>query len=397
MSRYLFVVPPLVGHINPLVGVSAALTEQGHQVAWAGPPEMIRQLAGGETIAYPACGWDSETPPVQPLEYRSPAIGLKLLWEKVLVPLADAMAPGVSAAIADFVPDVLVVDQHAVAGALIAQRFGLPWATSATTPADLVDPLAGLPKVQAWLTDLVRDLRQRIGDPTAEDADPRFSPHLVLAFTTDALVGPDVEVGEQIRFVGPSVTARPSESDFPWDWLDPARQTVLITLGTICTTGVDRFLTAAAEAIAARAERLQAVIVDPGGVLGALGPNILVRPRVPQVPLLAKTDAVICHAGHNTVCESLWHGLPLVMAPIVNDESIVASQVVRAGAGIRVRFNRATTRHLGDAVDAVLTQPHYSQAAAQLQRSFRSAGGACAAAAELETFAARTVMPNPST
>ena len=30
MSRFLFVVPPLVGHINPTIGVAAALVERGH-------------------------------------------------------------------------------------------------------------------------------------------------------------------------------------------------------------------------------------------------------------------------------------------------------------------------------------------------------------------------------
>lgn len=45
MSRFLFVVPPLVGHVNPAVGVAAELAARGHRIAWAGLPEVIGPLA----------------------------------------------------------------------------------------------------------------------------------------------------------------------------------------------------------------------------------------------------------------------------------------------------------------------------------------------------------------
>ena len=37
MSRYLFVVPPMVGHVNPSIAVGRELLARGHDVAWAGP------------------------------------------------------------------------------------------------------------------------------------------------------------------------------------------------------------------------------------------------------------------------------------------------------------------------------------------------------------------------
>ena len=36
VTRFLLVVPPLVGHINPLIGVADELARRGHEVAWAG-------------------------------------------------------------------------------------------------------------------------------------------------------------------------------------------------------------------------------------------------------------------------------------------------------------------------------------------------------------------------
>lgn len=47
MSRFLFVVPPLTGHINPTVAVGAELTARGHEVAWAGQTATLRTLLAG--------------------------------------------------------------------------------------------------------------------------------------------------------------------------------------------------------------------------------------------------------------------------------------------------------------------------------------------------------------
>ena len=387
MRRFLFVVPPLAGHINPTVGVAAALAERGHQVAWAGCAEVVRRLIGPQATVFGCAGQlPGEGGVHRPPQIRGPA-ALKFLWERFLAPLAEAMVPGVQVAVERFAPDVLVVDQQAIAGALVAEQMGLVWATSATTSAELTDPLSGMPKVGAWVRELMADLRWRFGNPAAA-SDLRFSPYLVLAFTTPALVGPATHLGGQIRFVGPSIATRPGASDFPWDWLDGERPAALISLGTVNADVGALFLGECVRALRDR-HGWQAVIVDPDGALGAVPGHVLVQRAVPQLQLLPHVDAVVCHAGHNTVCEALSHGLPLVVAPIRDDQPIVAQQVVDAGAGIRLRFTRATAAQIGLAVEAVLTDPSYRQAARRVQESFRAAGGASAAAGHLEALAAR--------
>ncbi|MEU6971836.1 glycosyltransferase [Kitasatospora aureofaciens] len=396
MSRFLFVVPPLVGHVNPAVGVAAELTARGHRTAWAALPEAIMPLAGTDAEIHPCAVLPSvdgaPTPASLGQVYRRPpelrgTAALKYLWEGFLVPLADAMAPGIEAAIDRFRPDVLVVDQQAVAGALIAERRGLPWATSATTSAEFTGALEGVPLVEAWIRGLLGELRARIGDPGGA-ADPRFSPHLVLAFSTAELTGPTA-LGESIRFVGPAITPRPVEPTFPWEWLDPGRETALVTLGTANTDTGAAFLAACHQAVRERSDRLQTVIADPGGALGDPPPDaaVLVLPSVPQLRLLEHVDAVVCHAGHNTVCESLWHGVPLVVAPIRDDQPVVAGQVAASGAGVRVRFGRTDATRLGQALDEVIGNAAHRAAARRIGDSFRAAGGAAAAATHLEQLA----------
>ncbi|MFE9621661.1 glycosyltransferase [Streptomyces sp. NPDC006527] len=382
MSRFLFVVPPLTGHINPAVGVAAALAGRGHRVAWVcADAGLVRRLAGEGAEVF-ACAGAVEGG--RPPELRGPE-ALRFLWEWYLLPLAEAMAPGVRAAVEEFRPDVVVADQQAFAGALVAECMGVVWATSATTSAEFTDPLAGLPRVREWLDGRLADLRAAIGDP-AGTADPRFSPHLVLAYSAPELAG---AAAGGVRWVGPSIAARPSLSGFPWEWLDAGRATVLVTLGTANTDVGGRFLDVCRAALRERADRMQGVIVDPGGLLGGPGDDkdVLVVPSVPQLALLEEVDAVVCHAGHNTVCEALWHGVPLVVAPVRDDQPVVAGQVADAGAGVRVRFGRVTARRLGAALDTVLDEPAYRVAAGRIRTAFRAAGGAPAAADHLDALA----------
>ncbi|GAB2585197.1 glycosyltransferase [Streptomyces capparidis] len=385
MSRFLFVVPPLVGHVNPAVGVAAELAGRGHAVAWAGMPEVVRGLAGEDAVVFP-CAVPGDVAGVagRPPQVRG-AGALKFLWEGFLVPLAEAMAPGVRRAVAAFRPDVVVADQQAFAGALVAEALGVPWATSATTSAEFTGALDGMPKADARLAGLLADLAARLGAPPGTD--PRFSPRLTLAFTTAELAGDVPRAPRGIRWVGPSVAARPHAPAFPWDWLDPRRPAVLVTLGTANTDAGARFLAECRELARARSGLLQMVVVDPAGEPHE-DKDLLVTPAVPQLALLAKVSAVVCHAGHNTVCEALWHGVPLVVAPIRDDQPVVAGQVVDAGAGVRVRFGRVTAARLGEALDAVLTGPGHRAAAERIGASFRAAGGAPAAARHLERLAA---------
>jgi MGT family glycosyltransferase len=312
----------------------------------------------------------------------------RFLWKDFIIPLGEAMLPDVEAAVKQFAPDVLIVDQQAIAGALVARRRGLRWVTAATTSSELTNPFAIFPMFGAWISEELRAFQHRAGISARDAAlgDLRFSEQLVLAFSTAELVGGGPFPPEWL-FVGPAIGMRPVSAEFPWSWLDPKQHHVLITLGTVNAARGGRFLSAAVAAAARLADRLQAIIVAPDGMLDATAPNVLVRPSVPQLKLLPHLDAVVCHAGHNTVCETLAHGIPLVVAPIRDDQPIIAQQVVDAGVGVRLKYGRVNSDEIVEALLAVLENPSYRQAALRIRESFRAAGGCSAAADRLEALA----------
>lgn len=391
MTTALFVVPPLTGHVNPTISVGAALAARGHEVVWAGLPGVVDRLLPSGARFEPVVGsfGEAELARVQATSrgLRGPE-ALKFLWEDFIVPYARATAHDLRTVVERVAPDVLVVDQQAVAGAVVARQTGIAWVTSATTSAELTDPLADLPHVDTWVRGQLRDLQVDLGvDPAvAATGDLRFSDRLVLAFTTRALCTPAADLGDRVRFVGPAIEQRPQTVPFPWEWLD-GRPAVLVSLGTVYAEDGDRFFAAAIEALAG--EPLQAVIVAPeriAALVPAGADNIVVAERVPQLALLPRMAAVVGHGGHNTVCEALAHGLPLVLAPIRDDQPIVADQVVQAGAGLRVRFGRVRAAELRDAVHRAVSDPDLRRGAAAVRDSFARAGGAPDAAAAIEAL-----------
>jgi UDP:flavonoid glycosyltransferase YjiC (YdhE family) len=380
MSRYLFVVPPLTGHINPTVAVGGELRRRGHQVAWVGHPATLHPLLPAGALVFPALDdvleKEIQEARLRWLELRGIAV-LKFLWEEFLIPLAHAMIPGVQDAVLAFEPDVVIADQQALAGPVAAIRAGTPWVTSASTSAELVRPLRTMPKVEDWI-------RHQLAGLVGSDVDIRFSDRLVLAFTARQLLG-DNEFPEHYVFTGPALAGRPERTEFPWEWLVEGQRRVLVSLGTLNGVAGQRFF---GEVVAAVADlrRVQVVMVAPPNAVTA-PPHVLVTERVPQLALLNHVDAVISHGGHNTVCEALAHGLPLIVTPIRDDQPIIAQQVVDAGAGVRLKYTRVKADEIRTALDTVLHTPDYAAGARRVQQSFRAAGGASRAADHLEAVA----------
>lgn len=390
MSRFLIVTLPLVGHANRAVAVADALSARGHEVAWCGSNAYFGPLLGPDAILFPT----------GTRLFREQAghgiTALKSLWQQYVIPMARFTLPAVDRAILEYQPDVVLVDQHALAGALAAHRHGLPWATLITQAMELTHPLAALPRVDAWIraqlasfcrdvaSDVASDIASEAGSSSDGSLDLLFSPYLVIAFTTSAVTG-EQPFPDHFALVGAAMLDRPGT--FAWDLLDPARRKVLISVGTLATALAADFYQRAAAAVAPLSAAVQAIIVGPPELVPDPPGNVLVVPSVPMQALLPRLDAVISHGGMNTVSETLAHGVPLVIAPIRHDQPVVASQVARTGAGIRVPFSRVRPAQLREALVTILDEPSYRHAAERIRDSFAAAGGAPAAAARLECLA----------
>lgn len=406
-GRFLFVVPGLPGHVNPTLAVGHELMARGHSVAWASHRHFGAKLVdpSDEFIAI------GERVPTEILEYvrQNRFQGLKGFmdkWVEVFLAANRQVLPGIHAAVESFQPDIVLVDKEGFAGAIVAELRGVPWVTMGTNSADLVywgfaSADGKGDKLKEWRDRLLQELVIEAGlDPErAATFDPRFSPHLVILLTTREFVGLDRDYPEHYAFVGPTIGKRVGGGDtsFDWGWLDRGEgPCVLVSMGTINWRRGKRFFEVAAEAFRGMDARAIMVVSpddpdDPAAaeVVPDAPPNVLVTEWVPQLDLLPHMDAVVSHGGHNTVCETLTCGLPLVISPITDDQPMNAALVARAGAGIRVKHARLKPEMLRDAVEKVLHDPSYREAAKRLAVSFEAAGGAPVAADRLEDVLAR--------
>jgi MGT family glycosyltransferase len=409
MAKMLMVVPPLTGHINPAVSLAGALRLRGHEVAWAVHRDLIPDLLPADAEVYPL--------PVEPnleLGKRSPGVrgleSVKFFYEQFCLPLARASLKPLQDIVQAVEPDLMICDHQMLAGALVARARQIPWFTLASTNVSILK-MSGV--IDAWLEERFAVLQRDYGVPV--QARPDFSSHGVIVFSSEALLGSKYAYNEApYHFVGPAFTHRPMAAEFPWEELHAGASRMLITLGTVSRDRGVRFYEVMMEALdglvvsdsSLSRRPLQVVMVAPEELRDRAPANFIVRPRVPQLALLAHMDAVLCHAGHNTVCEALSFGLPLIVAPIRDDQPIVARQVIDAGAGLFMRYGKVTVAAARAAVEELLCGPGYRGGALRLKESFGRLGGAAQAAGILERFLqderlapgghSRAVQPGPS-
>src|ERR1700729_382657 len=372
---------PISSHVIPALAIGQALAASGHDVAWCGAESDLRPLVGPDVTVYPT-GKRSYRP--------NPGSGMdsmRKLWNGYMMPFNRFILETADRAVAEHRPDVAVVDQYALAGALAAYRHGVRWASLCTGLLELTPPTWELPD----LPELVRSCLARAwtmaGLPADDGIDLRLSPSLVIALSSPSLIG-GAPLPEQCVLVGPALGRRPADPGFPWDFLDPGRRHLLITVGTLVDHLAAGFYARMIAALGSMADRPQAVIIAPEDIVPDPPPYVLVARRVPVLDLMPRMDAVVCHGGTGTVSEALIHGLPLVAAPIQGEQYWVGRQLDRGGAGIEVSFPAATPAQLAAAVAAVLDEPSYRVQARRIGDELTAAGGASAAAGHLAALAA---------
>lgn len=378
MARILIVEPPLTGHINPSLSVAAELALLGHDVRWAVHASIAGDLFPDKTKLISL--------PIDPafmanLQERSQKVrglaSVRFLYEDFCFPLAKLSLSPLEKCVLDYMPDLILCDHQMLSGALVARRMGIPWLSLVTTTASILK-MSHVDVVEEWLKEQMLELQSAYGMKDIVDR-PDFSPFGILVFSSPELVGSEHErFAGSYHFVGPAFSHRPQTVDFPWEALDPSKRKLLVSLGTVSRDRGLRFYEVLIEALTDMP--IQVIMVGPESLKDKAPSNFIIRDRVPQLALLPHMDAVICHAGHNTVCESLSYGLPLIVAPIRDDQPVIAQQVVDAGAGLYMRYGKVSVAAARDTVERLFSEPQLRINAQRLAQSFKRLGGAKQAA-----------------
>ena len=388
MAKFAFVVPPLDGHVNPTLGIGKELLKRGNEAAWIGvDPQLETILPAGGKFLFVVHNYDAETVKKLRKEQMQTAVqgieSLKTLYEVDLIPLNQFMLDGIMHHLAEYRPDVVIYDHQLFAGAVAAARLGLPFAASVSAQAS-IKAFDALPKLHEWEDEQVVGFQQRNGIEGNRRLDDSAS--LILVYTSGLFFG-NKPLPPIYQFTGPIINDRPVRYAFDWSRFESRKYPpcVLVTVGTTFESEeMQPFFQKVIDAL--KDEKLTVIMVSDPELFREIPDNFIIQKRIPQLELLPSVQAVICHAGQNTVSESLFFGIPLIVLPIAYDQSQVANDVTLCGAGIRMKFNRLKPEELKKAVREILSNEIYEKNARKIQTSFREAGGVERAASLLENL-----------
>ncbi|HEV2121213.1 MAG TPA: nucleotide disphospho-sugar-binding domain-containing protein, partial [Chloroflexota bacterium] len=272
---------------------------------------------------------------------------------------------------AEWRPDLIVREDMELAGAVVAERLGLPHAAvqvimRGRPPARLAPLLEGL-----------QELRRALGLPPDPDG-AALHRHLLLWPCPASLRHPAALVPPTVRAVRPVPFDRSGDELLP-TWVDalPPREErprVYATLGTASLTRASQVYKTILAAVHDAPVSLVLTLGRDGNPAeyGPQPPHVRIEPYVPQTLLLPHCDAVLFHGGSGTLVAALDHGLPMVVIPFSADQPQNAEAVVGAGAGVALERETLTPDALCSAVLEVLREPRYQVRAETLRQEMHA-------------------------
>jgi UDP:flavonoid glycosyltransferase YjiC (YdhE family) len=361
------------GHFNPLVPFARAFERAGHELLFAGPPDLAGAVdgAGFEFWRFDPPPEDElgavwgRVPELPPVEANEVVVGE--LFGRLNT---TAALPRLREACEEWRPDVVLRDPNEYGSALAAELHSIPQARVAIGLASTEELGMG---IAASAIDAIRKAEGLPPDPDA--ARLRRAPYLSLfPPTLDEGAQPDTQ-----RFHDPAWDEPPGEL---LDWW-PGREReplVYVTFGSVAGS-FPQALPVYGVAMRAVAELPVRVLLTVGRELDldALPPapeNVRVERWVPQQDVLGHAAAALVHGGSGSTLGALAAGMPLVVMPLFADQPQNARRVAEVGAGVAVEPNRdgldATVRPLRQAIRTVLDDPSYGRAARALADELRA-------------------------
>lgn len=382
MGKIVFFCIPAHGHTNPTLGVVKELVARGHEVIYYSY-DLLREKIEAAGATFVSCdSYDAEKS-LTPKD--ATRLGSDLAFStKILVDTTLALDGPLCAQMARLKPDCIVADSMAVWGKAIARKLDIPFVSSTTTFAfnrhsakimkkslkETAQLLLAMPEINRQVKRLqehgypIRNFLELIGSDDNVHTIVYTSPQFQPAAET---------FSDRYAFVGPSI--RPATHG-----VEKTRERlVYLSMGTVNNDMLPlyrRFLSALGNT-AYQVILSVGTLVEPAA-LGALPENVSVYRQVDQIAVLDQADVFVSHCGMNSVSESLYFGVPLVMLPQTSEQKGVAHRVAQLGAGLAL--SRTDAAAIRAAVEQILSDASYRTNAAAIGESFQNCPGAKGAA-----------------
>jgi rhamnosyltransferase subunit B len=402
------------GDLNPYIGLGLALKARGHTPVLAMPGiyrELVEPLALEFRSVRPDLDLDDRD---LARRIMDPVRGTEVLFRELLLPALRGSHEDLTAA-ADGA-DLLVTHPAMMAGPIVAEQRGGPWASSVLAPMSffsVTDPVVpppapwvhGLLARSRWLSRAFVRLTHRITRPWAEPVqrfreslglssggnpilDAQHSPHLVLAMFSRVLGEPQPDWPSSAIVTGPVLYNGAACLELSSElerFVAAGPAPIVFTLGTSAVEAAGSFYDVSARA-ARRLHRRAVLLIgrhahnrpkDSGG-------DVLAIEYAPHSTLFPRAAAVVHHGGVGTTHQALASGKPTLVVPHAHDQPDNAMRVARLGVSRTVFPRRYTEATVVRELNALLTIPSYAIRAGEVGAQVRRENGTILACEALE-------------
>ncbi|NMS91118.1 glycosyl transferase [Clostridioides difficile] len=178
---------------------------------------------------------------------------------------------------------------------------------------------------------------------------------------------------DKFIFLGTSIYQRNKKNEFIFP--EFKNNLIYISLGTV----VNKAMSFYKKCINAFKDENVTVIMSVGNSINIsdfseIPNNFYIYPFVPQLEILEKSNVFITHGGLNSVMESLYFGVPMVVIPFMSDQPSNAQQIELLNLGKKISHKHITSDILKDSTLAVLNDSTITQNIIFMQKEIRSAG-----------------------
>jgi len=416
MAHFGVVAPAFYSHFNALEALGGELVARGHRVTFIHRPDA-GQYVRDARIGFHAVGADTHPPGSLAESLRRAANpGGPLGLRRVILDMAastDMLCRELPRAIDQLGIDAIVADQMEAAGGLVAEGLGLPFVSVACALPVNREPSIPLPVMPFAYEDSER--ARKIVDGSTRVYDWMMGPHARSIAANAARLGlaprtglheclsPLAQVSQTVEdfdfprralpahfhHVGPlrppGIQHLPEQSRMPA--IAAGRPFVFASLGTLQG---QRFGLFRRIAHACRELDVQLLIAHCGGLeapqeraLEQAGAT-WVCAFAPQQAVLARADAVVSHAGSNTVMDAIAARTPILALPIAFDQPGTASRVVHTGIGLKASPQFASSGHMAKLLKRLLEESTFADNLERLSGSVAASGGTRRAADIIE-------------
>jgi MGT family glycosyltransferase len=419
MAKFLYVVLPALGHLNPTMPVASELKKRGHHVAYATGTDVKGPIEN-EGFQYFKVGAPGMSQINKNMQKALKVKGLlsNYFFFKVLMEHNRQSVEDLKLIVKDYRPDVIVADTLTFSGAEIAEHYNLPWAACSAVPGMI--PSKDVPPYTHWgfspsnnflirfFYNIIRfgqnaffrffdkefnPIRKELGLAPLKCAliNTTLSPYLILIASSEGFEYKRNDWPPQAHLIGPAPWGKVIDSSI-FDWIDELpqdRPVIYITMGTFQAYRSTNFFDLAIEAFREEPYHIVLCISNAVDINDFKDPpsNFRIEQFVPNAKMLPRASAVVHHGGFGIAQDTIYNGLPAVVIPVAQDLYENARRCTEAGVAVKLKFSKLTPERLRNAVRRILEDDEIISNTKKLQEKFLSTDAGRTGADLLEKLA----------